>query len=120
MACSCADRDFALFISKIKIFARRLNDDHLTPDKYHAPMDSSETDIHSFILKLWLEESQEGKEKKRLRGHITHVASGERHYLQNLDDVRDFVSRFLGLDYPLFTKFRNLARRVFRNQQQSK
>jgi hypothetical protein len=58
-------------------------------------MDSSEPDIHSFVIKLWLEESGE-RGGVVWRGHITHVPSGERRHLKELDDINDFISTYLG------------------------
>jgi len=50
---------------------------------------------HSFILKVWLEESLEDAEEAVWRGHVTHVPSQERRYLQTLDDIIDFVGPYL-------------------------
>jgi len=50
---------------------------------------------HSFIIKLWIEESVEEEGLITWRGHITHVPSGERRYLQSLDDISTFIESFL-------------------------
>ena len=50
---------------------------------------------HSFIIKIWLEESLEEADEATWRGHITHVPSQERRYLQTLDDVVDFIGPYL-------------------------
>jgi hypothetical protein len=50
---------------------------------------------HSFIVKIWLEETVEEAGKATWRGHITHVPSGERRYLKNLDDIADFITLYL-------------------------
>jgi hypothetical protein len=56
-------------------------------------MDTSET--HSFIVKLWLEETAEEAGRDVWRGHITHVPSGERRYLKNLDAIETFIAPYL-------------------------
>jgi hypothetical protein len=48
-----------------------------------------EFNTHAFVIKIWLEEST------RWRGHITHVPSGERHYIETLDEIDDFILPYL-------------------------
>ena len=50
---------------------------------------------HSFIVKVWLEESLEEAGEATWRGHITHVPGHERRYLHTLDDVVDFIGPYL-------------------------
>jgi hypothetical protein len=50
--------------------------------------------IHSFIVKIWREEADQGRSPK-WRGHITHVPSNERRYLESLDDILDFMKPYL-------------------------
>ena len=57
-----------------------------------TPFDSTR---HSFILKVWLEEDAQEAARATWRGQITHVANGERRYLQNLDEIRAFVAPYL-------------------------
>jgi hypothetical protein len=67
---------------------------------------------HSFIVKIWIEESLEEADEATWRGHITHVPSEERRYLQNLDDIIDFVAPYL---HRLGVSTRRMRRRgVFR------
>lgn len=54
-----------------------------------------ESSIYSFIVKIWLEESAEGTEQAAWRGHITHVPSGERRYLRDLDEIAAFIVPYL-------------------------
>jgi hypothetical protein len=54
-----------------------------------------ESSTHSFIVKIWLEESAHESDPRTWRGHITHVPSGQRRYLSNLNDVTDFIAIFL-------------------------
>jgi hypothetical protein len=54
-----------------------------------------ESSTHSFIVKIWLEERANESEPWTWRGHITHVQSGRRRYLSELDQVTDFIAVFL-------------------------
>lgn len=55
-------------------------------------MDLTESKVHSFIIKLWLE----GDTTSFVwQGHITHVPSGERRYFKKLSGITDFVSEYL-------------------------
>jgi len=58
-------------------------------------MDLSESTLHSFIIKLWLEADGEKSEANIWRGYITHVPTGDRRYLKNLSDITDFVQEYL-------------------------
>ena len=55
----------------------------------------SESDVHSFIIKLWLEKAAGGESPAVWRGHITHVPSGERRYLKDLGGVTAFITPYL-------------------------
>lgn len=43
--------------------------------------------ILSFVAKIWLEESEEDPGVTELHGHVTHVGSGERHYIKTVNEV---------------------------------
>lgn len=58
-------------------------------------MDTLESTTQSFIVKVWIEEIAENSGQGVWHGHITHALSGERHYLKNLDEVRDFIAPYL-------------------------
>ena len=58
-----------------------------------SPMDPQKTETHSFVVKIELED--EGS--PLLRGHITHVSTGERRYFDDLAEIRAFISERLGL-----------------------
>lgn len=58
-------------------------------------MEPLETRSHSFVVKVWLEETAQGGHPARWRGYITHVASGERRYLQNLNSISAFIRQYL-------------------------
>ena len=57
-------------------------------------MELTERKTCSFIIKIWLEETTEGGQVL-WRGHITHVPSGNRRYLQDLDEIKDFITPWL-------------------------
>ena len=54
-----------------------------------------ESSTHSFIVKIWTEEATGRLDRAVWRGQVTHVGSGERRYLTDLDQVTSFISRFL-------------------------
>ena len=58
-------------------------------------MDPFEANNHSFIVRIWREDSGKHSKKAKWRGHITHVPSGERRYLNNLDDIAAFIVPYL-------------------------
>ena len=43
----------------------------------------------SFIVRIWLEDTVEEVGAATWRGQITHVPSGERCYMEDLDDVKE-------------------------------
>jgi hypothetical protein len=57
--------------------------------------DLSETNIHSFIIKIWFEELSEEIDQFDWRGHITHVPSGRRQYLKELNGILSFITPYL-------------------------
>jgi hypothetical protein len=58
-------------------------------------MSSLKPETHSFIIKFWLEETDEGKKPFAWRGHITHVPGGERSYLSNILNILSFIKPYL-------------------------
>ena len=58
-------------------------------------MSLPESSTHSFIVKIWLEETAEEAGRARWRGYVTHVPSGKRRYLKDVRDVAAFVSPYL-------------------------
>lgn len=56
-------------------------------------MDIPESRVHSFIIKVWLEDDETGRTV--WHGYITHVPDGGRHYLQNLRDILNFVEPYV-------------------------
>lgn len=53
--------------------------------------DSFESVTHSFVVRIWLEED----DRATWRGHITHVPSGDRQYVERLADIVDFIARYV-------------------------
>ena len=58
-------------------------------------MDLFEANTHPFIVKIWIEETAEEAGQATWRGHITHVPTGERRYLKDLDDITAFIAPYL-------------------------
>jgi hypothetical protein len=72
-------------------------------------MEISETHLHSFIIKLWLEETRQEHGSAVWRGHITHVPSGQRRYIQSLEDIATFIIPYLqemGVKLTLLTQIK--------------
>ena len=53
--------------------------------------DSFESVTHSFVVRIWLEED----DRATWRGHITHVPSGDRQYVERLGDIIDFIAPYV-------------------------
>ena len=58
-------------------------------------MASLEATSHPFLVRIWLEEGGNDGHPATWRGHITHVPSGRRRYLEDLDDIAAFVMPYL-------------------------
>lgn len=54
-----------------------------------------EKNIHSFVVKLWLEEETTEQGVPLWRGQITHVPSGDRSFFQNLGEIMHFITQYL-------------------------
>jgi hypothetical protein len=57
------------------------------------PEDEPESNAETFVVRLWLEGGDKGP--RVLRGHITHVMSGERRYVQSLAAIEAFIGPFM-------------------------
>lgn len=66
----------------------------LDSSKRGADMQLFET-THSFIVRIWLEETAEVPGRSRWRGQITHVPGGEQRYLKELDESIVFMQPYL-------------------------
>lgn len=50
---------------------------------------------HSFIIKIWQEETAQESGKVSWRGYISHVISGRNRYIQSLDDIDTFIIPYI-------------------------
>jgi hypothetical protein len=55
-----------------------------------------DTTIHSFIIKVWVEDSLDSPGERRWHGYVTHVPSGTRVYIPRLEDIVNFIQRLVG------------------------
>jgi hypothetical protein len=60
-----------------------------------AIMNLPEPHIHSFIIKIWLEQTGEEFGEAKWRGHITHVPSGERKLISDLKQIPPFIVPYI-------------------------
>ena len=67
---------------------------------------------HSFIVKIWLEETAEEAGKATWRGHITHVPSGKRRYIKDLDEIWIFITPYLERMGVMLPKLGRLQQRL--------
>jgi hypothetical protein len=77
-------------------------------------MRSFESKTHSFIVKLWLEETADESERPKWRGHITHVPDGARRYLDSVHGIPAFISSYLdstGVKVRMFGRLRQWLNR---------
>lgn len=58
-------------------------------------MDLTESDVQSFIVKLWIEGTAEVDQRRLSHGYVTHVSSGERRYVKDLDEITEFIVEHL-------------------------
>lgn len=58
-------------------------------------MDSYESSTNSFIVKVWVENTGNDSSPPLWRGHITHVPSSERRYVQDLESISVFIGAYL-------------------------
>jgi hypothetical protein len=58
-------------------------------------MDTPESNVHSFIVKLWLEGADDETDPAAWHGFITHVPSGQRRYLREFGDILGFIKGYV-------------------------
>jgi len=58
-------------------------------------MDLAESTLHSFIIKLWLEDEDRKTGRRIWRGYVTHVPSGAHRYLKRLSDIEEFIKEYI-------------------------
>jgi len=54
-----------------------------------------ETEAHSFIVKIWLEQTDPGEDEVKWRGSVTHVPGGERQSVNDLTEIGELMARHL-------------------------
>lgn len=54
-----------------------------------------ESTNHSFVVRVWLEETAEEAQAVRWRGQITHVPSQRRRYIEDLNGLNEFIGSYL-------------------------
>lgn len=57
--------------------------------------DLVEANTHAFIVKIWVDDPGAGTGQPTWRGHITHVLSKKRRYVNRLTDITTFVAPYL-------------------------
>ena len=58
-------------------------------------MDDLEITTLSFVLRIWVEETSTETNEVMWRGHITHVPSRMRQYVQDFGSINSFVGQYL-------------------------
>jgi hypothetical protein len=54
-----------------------------------------EQETESFIVKVWVEEKAQETGHASWRGHVTHVPSGERRYVDRLGQIPAIIAPYL-------------------------
>ena len=57
--------------------------------------EQTEPFIHSFVVRVWLEEANTETMEEVWRGHITHIPGNERKYLKDLSEIPAFIESYL-------------------------
>lgn len=56
---------------------------------------------HTFLIRIWIEETFDEAGRVAWRGHITHLPDEQRRYLGSLEDVAGFIREAVaGMDEP--------------------
>ena len=50
---------------------------------------------HSFVITLWAVDLEPADERALWRGHITHVLTKHRQYVQSLEDISQFIAMYI-------------------------
>jgi hypothetical protein len=70
-------------------------DDRRTIVQHGAFMELYERNTCSFIVKVWVEDSDKETKQFFWRGHITHVITGRRQYFEDITTMGNFVTHYL-------------------------
>ncbi len=65
-------------------------------------MHSDEPVLHSFVVRIWLEDSVENDRQVKWRGQITHLPGNESHSFNDLQNIAAFIRLYLS--YPKGTE----------------
>jgi len=57
-------------------------------------MNSFDKNTHSFIVRIWLEPRELEEKASKWRGMVEHVASGNRRYVADLNDIIPFIASY--------------------------
>lgn len=58
-------------------------------------LETYETNTLVFMVKIWVEERADGKTKAKWRGYITHIPSSARQYVEDLNEIIQFILPYL-------------------------
>lgn len=58
-------------------------------------VNTNKSNNHSFIVRFWLEPRELDNARPIWRGVVEHVATGEKLYLKNLEEVKQFIVSYL-------------------------
>lgn len=74
---------------------------------------SAEIKVHSFIIKVWLEEDLNRDDGVAWYGQIIHVSGGEQRYIRTLSEIETFIEPYLqamGLRFSLYQRIKRWLR----------
>ncbi len=74
---------------------RRRLDANMVSYRKAVTNEHSESERLSFVVKIWLEETDEVSHRSKWRGHITHVGNQDRRYVESLSDICSFIREYL-------------------------
>lgn len=58
-------------------------------------VEQNESGRHSFVIRIWIEEADDSSGQGKWRGHITHVGTLERLYVEHLRQISSFIEKYL-------------------------
>ena len=67
----------------------------LTLPQHEMRGDQPDPKFHSFIVRVWLEETRAEAGRATWRGSIIHVLSGKRRYIADLNEITAFIAPYL-------------------------
>jgi len=82
-------------------------------------MDLDESQLHSFVIKFWLEDAVENTNRTAWRAKITQVPGGAHRYIKSFNEMADFMTahlKWLGVEASAQGPVRRLIRRLNRRR----